>query len=799
MRVQRGEHLEMNLGKKSLALNGRTESYSPSKVGNDGFKGKRDIREKTRRSEASSWTIPTCENPGVNRPGIEPFSPCCEASGPPAVREVQKLVLASTSGRNISGEMYVDPCRLAIDYRWALFNVTVIKTCYNLVTRYPSNTSHVLHRNFWNVLECLSSLTTAHAAQARMLFLGTPNLGALSNVIVILRNVGTGEKRSTVTCYRNNMFLERVTCLELERWNTLRERNCTGYWVRMYLPTSFHACAMGFISGKRDVQSSHWNSPQCTPKIMQGDMHRGREGLVGQGLHFEAMTTSLRGGGGIEQRSPWAVSLVVASGHWNEKGVEDGSVRASTSAILISLRNHEQDGDSPIRLYSECGWPNQWERPRGDSASKIKKRGSDKAQQYALPATKLNERSVRSRERNLHRNVDARAAPDQWRPERAACALRVPQAGPSTPPPPFTTLAEQTWSCLANSEGSSVERPISSRAATHVSDAVKLPCCVCLSDFQWSSYHFIDEKSVVKFSAGCYRSLIRVSFVLRYGSLKERFLAIGGLQNSICSKRGNFGVSFLRLLGGDRDMHINSPIASMCKAMNCRAVLPSITHLYETFSGGPTTINLGKSEAIVFTHRLLPQADHRPELTLFGELFALKYFGVHVDRMLTWKAHINAKCPSAQARLSIFYPILNPRSTLTRNKAVLLYTMLIRPVITHAAPSRPHAAKTHIRRLQIIQNKCLRIAADAPRYCPIVDLHRDLKIEKLDEHFVKLTQKFYTDCANSANTKISNLGDYNRRRNKNISGQRRFRLTGCHKLQTRRNRLCTAPGLEMEL
>ncbi|KAJ8877621.1 hypothetical protein PR048_022076 [Dryococelus australis] len=43
-------------------------------------RGKREIPEKIRQPAASSGTIPTCENPGVNRPGIEPGSPRWEAS-----------------------------------------------------------------------------------------------------------------------------------------------------------------------------------------------------------------------------------------------------------------------------------------------------------------------------------------------------------------------------------------------------------------------------------------------------------------------------------------------------------------------------------------------------------------------------------------------------------------------------------------------------------------------------------------------------------------------------------------------
>ncbi|KAJ8878202.1 hypothetical protein PR048_022670 [Dryococelus australis] len=41
---------------------------------------KREMPEKIRRPAASSGTIPTCENPGVARPGIEPGSPWREAS-----------------------------------------------------------------------------------------------------------------------------------------------------------------------------------------------------------------------------------------------------------------------------------------------------------------------------------------------------------------------------------------------------------------------------------------------------------------------------------------------------------------------------------------------------------------------------------------------------------------------------------------------------------------------------------------------------------------------------------------------
>ncbi|KAJ8877590.1 hypothetical protein PR048_022045 [Dryococelus australis] len=50
-----------------------------SSAGTEGRR-KREISEKTRRPAASLGTIPTCENPGMTRPGIEPGSPRWEVS-----------------------------------------------------------------------------------------------------------------------------------------------------------------------------------------------------------------------------------------------------------------------------------------------------------------------------------------------------------------------------------------------------------------------------------------------------------------------------------------------------------------------------------------------------------------------------------------------------------------------------------------------------------------------------------------------------------------------------------------------
>ncbi|KAJ8866343.1 hypothetical protein PR048_032186 [Dryococelus australis] len=56
-----------------FALVGCLESVeaAPKRKGEE----KREIPEKTHRPVALSGTIPTCENPGIAQPGIEPGSP----------------------------------------------------------------------------------------------------------------------------------------------------------------------------------------------------------------------------------------------------------------------------------------------------------------------------------------------------------------------------------------------------------------------------------------------------------------------------------------------------------------------------------------------------------------------------------------------------------------------------------------------------------------------------------------------------------------------------------------------------
>jgi hypothetical protein len=61
-------------------------------------------------------------------------------------------------------------------------------------------------------------------------------------------------------------------------------------------------------------------------------------------------------------------------------------------------------------------------------------------------------------------------------------------------------------------------------------------------------------------------------------------------------------------------------------------------------------------------------------------------------------------------------PLLNRKSDLFVRNGILLYKQLIRPMMDYACPAWRYAARTHFRRLQLLQSKYFRLATCASWY-----------------------------------------------------------------------------------
>jgi hypothetical protein len=108
--------------------------------------------------------------------------------------------------------------------------------------------------------------------------------------------------------------------------------------------------------------------------------------------------------------------------------------------------------------------------------------------------------------------------------------------------------------------------------------------------------------------------------------------------------------------------------------------------------------------------------------------------------------------------LGVLGPLLNRRSGLSIKNGVLLYKKLIRPMMDYACLIWRSAAHTHVRKLQVLQSKCLRIAINAPWYVSDRQIHDDLGIPFFADHIRALTESFDWKLADAGNPLVLQLG-----------------------------------------
>ena len=80
-----------------------------------------------------------------------------------------------------------------------------------------------------------------------------------------------------------------------------------------------------------------------------------------------------------------------------------------------------------------------------------------------------------------------------------------------------------------------------------------------------------------------------------------------------------------------------------------------------------------------------------------------------LDNKLNFGKHIDEVCNKAAKTIRALWPLIHKRSTLNFNNKNLIFKNIIRPTLTYGCPLWYKAARTHLKKLQVIQNKCLKI------------------------------------------------------------------------------------------
>lgn len=153
-------------------------------------------------------------------------------------------------------------------------------------------------------------------------------------------------------------------------------------------------------------------------------------------------------------------------------------------------------------------------------------------------------------------------------------------------------------------------------------------------------------------------------------------------------------------------------------------------------------INGEKSKHITFT--LNRQNCPAPTLnnTIVPSVNEVTYLGVHLDRRLTWKKHIEAKRDQLRHKSRGLHWLINPRSPLRLEYKVLLYNSVIKPIWKYGSELWGNASSSNIDVIQRAQSKVLRTITGAPWYIRNEDIHRDLGIPLVKVEISQLQEKY---------------------------------------------------------
>ena len=155
-------------------------------------------------------------------------------------------------------------------------------------------------------------------------------------------------------------------------------------------------------------------------------------------------------------------------------------------------------------------------------------------------------------------------------------------------------------------------------------------------------------------------------------------------------------------------------------------------------------LNPSKTQVGLFTNSNTATKDiilklGRVPLTVSNEI---KFLGLNFDRKLTWKHHIDNIRHRTLLRINAIKAISGRNLVMQSKTLIHLYKMRIRPIALYGAPAYYSAAKTHLNKIQVIQNSALRIALRRNRRSHIADLHEEGCLIPVKAEAVRSSHRF---------------------------------------------------------
>lgn len=164
------------------------------------------------------------------------------------------------------------------------------------------------------------------------------------------------------------------------------------------------------------------------------------------------------------------------------------------------------------------------------------------------------------------------------------------------------------------------------------------------------------------------------------------------------------------------------------------------------FDSIKTNINPSKTEQVNFSVKKNDTKIFKKlkiKETLIEESDQTKYLGIILHKRLAWKHHLKYLTDKTNTAVKAMYPLINKNSKLSLRNKILIYKSIIRPVLTYGSNVFCSASNTLLHRLQVTQNKILRIKTNSNRYTSTDILHVRARMPKMKEYIINKAEKFY--------------------------------------------------------
>lgn len=192
-----------------------------------------------------------------------------------------------------------------------------------------------------------------------------------------------------------------------------------------------------------------------------------------------------------------------------------------------------------------------------------------------------------------------------------------------------------------------------------------------------------------------------------------------------------------------------------------RNLQSAMSVLLKYFQTWKIMINSEKSQAIYFTRKrkqcFIPQNNIIIDNRELQWEQKVKYLGIILDTKLKFKDHIPYVINKVNLLIKMLYPFINRKSHLSLDNKMLIFKSIFQSAIYYGAPIWGSSAPCHLQKLQVVQNKLLKLIFNLPFYYSTQRLNERAGVELVIQKIEILTQHFNSRCSASRFTHINEL------------------------------------------